>query len=53
MQSQLNIYLSFRDNAREVLEFYKSVFGGKLEITLLANTTLPKIPPSRKKSCTV
>lgn len=30
MQSKLNPYLSFRDNAREAMEFYKSVFGGKL-----------------------
>lgn len=26
----LNPYLNFRDNAREAMEFYKSVFGGKL-----------------------
>jgi PhnB protein len=32
MQSQLNPYLSFRDNAREAMEFYKTVFGGKLEM---------------------
>ena len=31
MQSKLNPYLSFRDNAREAMEFYKTVFGGKLE----------------------
>ena len=33
MQSKLNPYLSFKDNAREAMEFYKSVFGGKLVIT--------------------
>jgi PhnB protein len=32
MQSVLNPYLSFRDNAREAMEFYKSVFGGKLAL---------------------
>jgi len=32
MQSQLNPYLTFRDNAREAMEFYKTVFGGKLEM---------------------
>jgi PhnB protein len=32
MQSNLNPYLSFRDNAREAMEFYKAVFGGKLEM---------------------
>lgn len=31
MQTQLNPYLSFRDNAREAMEFYKTVFGGELE----------------------
>ena len=32
MQTQLNPYLSFRDNAREAMELYKTVFGGKLEM---------------------
>jgi PhnB protein len=32
MPSQLNPYLSFADNAREAMEFYKSVFGGNLEM---------------------
>ena len=32
MQTRLNPYLSFRDNAREAMEFYKTVFGGELEI---------------------
>jgi len=31
VQSSLSPYLSFRDNAREAMEFYRSVFGGKLE----------------------
>ncbi len=26
----LNPYINFKDNAREAMEFYKSVFGGKL-----------------------
>lgn len=30
MQSKLNPYLSFRDNARQAMEFYQTVFGGKL-----------------------
>lgn len=33
MQSRLNPYISFKDNAREAMEFYKTVFGGKLEMT--------------------
>ncbi|HTE58364.1 MAG TPA: VOC family protein [Verrucomicrobiae bacterium] len=32
MQSTLNPYLSFRDKTREAMEFYKTVFGGKLEL---------------------
>jgi PhnB protein len=33
MQSRLNPYLSFRSNARAAMEFYKSVFGGKLTMS--------------------
>jgi PhnB protein len=28
--TRLNPYLSFRDNAREAMDFYQSVFGGEL-----------------------
>lgn len=31
-QSQLNPYVSFKDNARQAMEFYQTVFGGKVEI---------------------
>jgi PhnB protein len=30
MTTRLNPYLSFRDNAREAMGFYQSVFGGEL-----------------------
>ena len=30
MASRLNPYISFSDNAREAMEFYKDVFGGTL-----------------------
>ena len=33
MSSRLNPYLNFRDNAREAMEFYQGVFGGKLDMT--------------------
>jgi PhnB protein len=33
MQSTLNPYLSFRDNARAAMEFYQTVFGGKLTMS--------------------
>ena len=32
MPSRLNPYLHFKDNAREAMEFYKSVFGGELSL---------------------
>ena len=33
MQSKLNPYLSFKDNTREAMGFYQTVFGGKLAIS--------------------
>jgi PhnB protein len=33
MQTQLNPYLSFKDNARQAMEFYHTVFGGKLTMS--------------------
>jgi PhnB protein len=33
MQSKLNPYISFDGNAREAMEFYKSVFGGQLDFS--------------------
>jgi PhnB protein len=33
MQSKLNPYLSFEGNAREAMEFYKTVFGGRLDFS--------------------
>jgi len=31
MQTTLNPYLSFRDSARQAMEFYHAIFGGKLD----------------------
>ncbi len=33
MASRLNPYVSFKDNAREALEFYREVFGGELRLS--------------------
>ncbi|MGO4384088.1 VOC family protein [Specibacter sp. RAF43] len=33
MTALLNPYLSFRDNAKEAMEFYQSVFGGQLALS--------------------
>jgi PhnB protein len=32
MTVRLNPYLNFKDNARDAMEFYKSVFGGELDV---------------------
>ena len=32
MSVRLNPYLGFRNNAREAMEFYASIFGGKLDM---------------------
>jgi PhnB protein len=44
MASKLNPYLSFRDNAREAMEFYKSVFGGKLTISTFKDFGMAQDP---------
>ncbi|GAA5019035.1 VOC family protein [Terrabacter aeriphilus] len=33
MASRLNPYIGFQDNAREAMEFYRSVFGGELTVS--------------------
>jgi PhnB protein len=33
MQTKLNPYINFKDNTREAMEFYHSVFGGKLDLS--------------------
>ncbi|WP_448811130.1 VOC family protein [Agromyces bauzanensis] len=37
MPVTLNPYLNFRDNAREAMEFYHSVFGGELNVSTFAD----------------
>ncbi len=44
MPSRLSPYLSFKDNAREAMEFYKSVFGGKLTISSFKDFGASKDP---------
>jgi PhnB protein len=36
MSSRLNPYISFRDDARQAMEFYQSVFGGDLTLSTFA-----------------
>lgn len=37
MATRLNPYLSFRDNARDAMRFYKDVFGGELTLSTFAD----------------
>lgn len=44
MQSKLNPYLSFQNTAREAMEFYKSVFGGRLVLTTFKEAGMAQDP---------
>ncbi|HVK88448.1 MAG TPA: VOC family protein [Kofleriaceae bacterium] len=49
MQSRLNPYISFKDNARQAMEFYKSVFGGKLTISTFKEFGMAQDPAEADK----
>lgn len=49
MTTQLNPYLSFRDNTREAMEFYKSVFGGELTISTFGDFQASEDPAEKDK----
>lgn len=44
MQAALNTYISFNGNARQAMEFYKSIFGGELTISTFADQHVPNAP---------
>jgi PhnB protein len=49
MQSRLNAYLHFQDTAREAMEFYKSVFGGKLQMSTFKDYGAAQVPSDENK----
>src|SRR5258708_20345994 len=49
MQTKLNPYLSFKDNAREAMEFYQTVFGGKLAISTFKEYNASQDPSEDNK----
>jgi PhnB protein len=49
MVTRLNPYLSFRDNAREAIEFYHSVFGGELTISTFGELQASQDPAEADK----
>lgn len=49
MSTRLNPYLSFRDEAREAMEFYRSVFGGDLSMDTFASYGASEDPSEGEK----
>ena len=49
MQTKLNPYLSFKDNAREAMDFYKSVFGGNLALSTFKEYNASQDPSEDNK----
>jgi PhnB protein len=49
MAARLNPYLNFADNAREVMDFYKSVFGGELTRMTYGEGGMPHSPAEKDK----
>lgn len=44
MQTRLNPYIGFKGNAREAMEFYKTVFGGNLVLNTFKESHASKDP---------
>ena len=49
MPTRLNPYLSFRDNARQAMEYYHSVFGGELALNTFAEFHASEDPAEQDK----
>ena len=49
MTVRLNPYLSFRDDARQAMEFYRSVFGGELSVSTFADLHASEDPAEQDK----
>ena len=49
MTTRLNPYLSFRDTARQAMEFYQSVFGGELDLNTFASMNASEDPAEADK----
>lgn len=49
MSTRLNPYLGFRDNARQAIEYYHSVFGGELVLSTYAEYSASDDPAEADK----
>ncbi len=47
MTSKLNPYLNFEGNAREAMEFYNKIFGGKLNISTFGESGMSVSPDEK------
>jgi PhnB protein len=48
MTARLNPYVSFENNARQAMEFYKGVFGGTLTVSTFGELGAPDSPDADK-----
>jgi PhnB protein len=48
MSSRLNPYISFTDDARQAMEFYRDVFGGTLTLNTFGEAGMPDLEVSDK-----
>jgi len=49
MKTLLAPYIGFKDNTREAMEFYHSVFGGKLDMNTFGEGGMPHDPAEANK----
>lgn len=49
MQSRLNPYIGFQNKAREAMEFYHNVFGGKLTLSTFGENGMSHTPADNDK----
>jgi PhnB protein len=49
MSTKLNPYLSFRETAKQAMEFYQSVFGGDLTLSTFGDFQASKDPAEQAK----
>ena len=49
MTTRLNPYISFRDNAREAMDFYHSIFGGELTRSTFGDMHASEDPAEQEK----
>jgi PhnB protein len=49
MTTRLNPYLSFNGNARQAMDFYKSVFGGEMSVMTFGDGGMAQDPASKDK----